>query len=230
MLHLQITIANIRYEQTLSALFPALMEQIGRREDDSLAVQLLQKVGSRSEKAVLNIIGRLDEPIKNQLLLYALQSSRQKLAQRLRDHLHQADAGLDFEDVSVGLDGGGQLFCCFHQVSVDYQKVAALLPDAMPKGLGFAAAATGFLMNLGVGDSAVYAIFKNESARRAVAAALEQMLVRNGIAADVAGCEVLRDAPVMPTEDAALSPAVLNALADAIAGYVIELIDHYESE
>jgi len=235
MLHLKLSIANIQYEQTLSALFPVLMDQLKRADSSSLPVQLLQKVGGRSEKAVISIMNRLDLQMKNQLLLHLFSSNKPQLMNGLKDFLQSSGYGIDFSDVSLSLSAEGQFFCCFHQVSVDYQALSTLIPEITQsrKGLGFAAAATGFLLNLGVGDSALIALFKNDAARRTVAQALEQMLSRNGIVMEVADCEVLKAGANLPAQTAeenpVLPPAVLDALVDAIAGYVIDLIDHYES-
>lgn len=235
MLHLKVTLTGVQYEQTLSALFPALMEKLNRQQEPTLPVLLLQKLGARSEKAALAILARLDAQSKNGLLLCVFQSLRPQLETKLKALLAKGGYGIDFSDLSVTQGEPGQFLCCFHQVSVDYQTLSERLPELahQRRGMGLAAAATGLLGSLGMGDSAVAALLKTDAARRAVANVLEQALRKNGVMVDVTGCEVFKTdtgLAAMPVpETLTLPPGVMESLADAIAGYVGELIDQSDA-
>ena len=235
MLHLKVTLTGVQYEQTLSALFPALMEKLDRQQEPTLPVLLLQKLGARSEKAALAILSRLDAQSKNGLLLCVFQSLRPQLETKLKALLAKGGYGIDFSDLSVTCDEQGRFLCCFHQVCIDYQTLSERLPDIahQRRGMGLAAAATGLLGSLGVGDSAVTALLKTEAARRTVANVLEQALRKNGVMVNVTGCEVFKtetEIAATPVPEAlALPPEVMESLADAIAGYVNELIDQNET-
>ena len=235
MLHLKVTLDQIQYEQTLSALFPALTEKLSRDQQPTLPVLLVQKLGSRSEKAALSILARLDAQSKNDLLLHVFQSLRPQLEAKLKKLLSKGGYGIDFADLSVTQGEQGQFLCCFHQVSIDYQTLSERLPELahQRRGMGLAAAATGLLGSLGMGDSAVAALLKTEAARRTVANTLEQALRKNGVMVDVTDCEVFRtdtEIAAMPVpETLVLPPEVMESLADAIAGYVGELIDQSEA-
>ena len=255
--NMKLAFSDIDYAKTLSALFPRLLSALEQSTSDNFAVRLLQKIGHKSERAVLDILSRLPNEQKNDIVIAAFRMERARIIKELSDALHQNEYGrhISFEDAFLMPAPNGQIECWLENVSIDYQALArritpaasaleALPPlnDALPssfrrtalRAAGYAARATGALMNLGIGDAALSHFLKREDVADTLNKTLEAMLAKNGIFAKVRGCEFFKGEHAVPQEvislnqSASVPAELIDTLLDVLSSYLIELIDQTE--
>lgn len=236
MLNLKLTFSNIEYEKTFSALLPLLMEKINGMDGGSLPVRLLQKVGERSEKAVLGMMNRLSGERKNDVVMFVFRNYKERFLGMLKGFLQEKCGGsLSFEDAFIVAGENGQLCLYLKDVTIDYYEMAKLVERLYGAEDGRTAAAKGAgrLMNFLGADGLILHFLGKEKNMKFIIDMLERVLVACGIHVKVADCEVMRSSHPIPSDvieqdaNTRMPQALTEELTDAIAGYIVELIDGY---
>lgn len=91
MFDIRITIGTIGYEQTVTALFPTVLEKCQGIQNPNLLLRLFLELGEDALQVLLGVMERLPEKAKQELLCQCMNAYRTVLTEKLNEYL-QADA------------------------------------------------------------------------------------------------------------------------------------------
>ncbi|RGZ01773.1 hypothetical protein DXA13_00110 [Clostridium sp. AM58-1XD] len=122
MIHGEIKISEIDYEQSFSSLFPAVLNKCAKMETTNLLVRFQKKMGEDSITAVLGILELLPQRRKSELLCRLVMFYGQELAVLTNRFLEKDELGRNFKigDISMIQDEEERLLLCLQDVKVDY--------------------------------------------------------------------------------------------------------------
>ena len=89
MLAVMLKIIRIDYEETLKAIFPLVVEQIGQSGSSHWAVQLIRSLGENARTMALGLLGRLPEDRKDDLLVYCVNACEPVLTRKANEVLNR---------------------------------------------------------------------------------------------------------------------------------------------
>lgn len=93
MLAANITIKNINYEKTLEGIFPLLKEKLAEKESSHMTIRLFQKLEDAALPIALNIMNRLPNETKTELMLTILNTYSGQIRDKLNEKLEAHDIG-----------------------------------------------------------------------------------------------------------------------------------------
>ena len=83
MFDIRITIGTIGYEQTITALFPAVLEKCRGIQDPNLLLRLLLELGEDALPVLLGVMERLQGKAKQELLCQCMPDSTDRKIERI---------------------------------------------------------------------------------------------------------------------------------------------------
>ena len=96
MFDIRITIGTIGYEQTITALFPAVLEKCRGIQDPNLLLRLLLELGEDALPVLLGVMERLQGKAKQELLCQCMNAYQTVLTEKLNEYLRTDAWGKSF--------------------------------------------------------------------------------------------------------------------------------------
>ena len=103
MLHANIKIENIDYEQTISAVFPMLKDYIVKSESGNPVILLLTKLDDKALPVFLKLLRFLPDNTKDELMTVCLNTYSEKACEKLNEKLSENVMGQHIQIGSVSI-------------------------------------------------------------------------------------------------------------------------------
>ena len=126
MLAVMLRIIRIDYEETLKAIFPLVVEQIGQSGSSHWAVQLIRSLGENARTMALGLLGRLPEDRKDDLLVYCVNACEPVLTRKANEVLNRK-YGSCFKIGALWMEQDEALYLQIRHVQVAYSSLPELL-------------------------------------------------------------------------------------------------------
>ena len=123
MLDAEITIKNIDYETTLCNIFPLLSEKISSSDSKNLIVRLLRQLGDAAVPVLSNVLDRLPEDTKDELLISAVNAYAPDLKDKVNRELRKDKWGQFFEIGTICVVKRADITLEISQIRVDYHEL-----------------------------------------------------------------------------------------------------------
>ena len=125
MFDIRITIGTIGYEQTITALVPAVLEMCRGIQDPNLLLRLLLELGEDALPVLLGVMERLQGKAKQELLCQCMNAYQTVLTEKLNEYLRTDAWGKSFVIRNVYIEHTGKgLELAGKGVSVDLRALA----------------------------------------------------------------------------------------------------------
>ncbi|MEY8426616.1 hypothetical protein AALA00_02625 [Lachnospiraceae bacterium 46-15] len=108
MFDIRITIGTIGYEQTMTALFPAVLEKCQGIQNPNLLLRLFLELGEDALQVLLGVMERLPEGAKQELLCQCMNAYRTVLTEKLNEYLQTDVWGRNFVIRSMYIEFTGE--------------------------------------------------------------------------------------------------------------------------
>lgn len=123
MLDANIKIGSIDYENTLCNIFPLLSEKIASRDSKNLIIRLLQQLGDTAVPVLKDLMLRLPEDTKNELLISAVNAYSSDLKNKVNKELKKDKWGRFFEIGTISVVQRDDIIFEIGHISVDYREL-----------------------------------------------------------------------------------------------------------
>lgn len=222
MLAANITIKNIDYEKTLEGIFPLLKEKLAEKESSHMTIRLFQKLEDAALPIALNIMNRLSDETKTELMVTILNTYSDQIRDKLNEKLEAHDIGkyLHMGEVSIA-PRDGVLYLWLGKVKADYGN---LLRALVPNRLVIFGALAGAFAGERLEEYALKFLWNDDNKQRVMDLA-KDVLEQHGIMMELEDIQLMKDTSesveVLEEEKhLQLTDEMEMQILDALAGYL----------
>lgn len=201
-----ITVGEIRYENTLNALFPRVLDRCRQLQNPNMLFKLFLELGEDAPPVMTGLIGYLPDSVKRELICQCVNGCHLTLTKALNEYLHSNEWGKSFlvQDISA-VQEENRIKLVAHGVEA---KEGKLMP---------------FLK--GVEQLAVM-VLKKESVKSMLRELIQEALNKNGLMMELQSLDAVsgREKTARREEESfRLSPELEDAVVKALAGFIRNL-------
>lgn len=221
MISVTIKIVNINYETTIRQIFPAIKEKLRSLESKNMVIRLFQKLDDAALPVLLEIMERLPQDTKDELLAICLNTYSSKVCEKLNEELTKHPYGkfLDVNRISI-MREQESLYLWIGQVQVDYK---GLVKEKITGSLG------GIVSLLAPDrlEKMALALLWTADSKKKILGLAQSSLDKYGLVMELADIQMLQDKEAyMDAVDAGanleLTIEMTEDMLDALAGYLKE--------
>ena len=123
MLNAYIKIGSIDYENTMCNIYPLLSEKIASRKSKNLIVRLLQQLGDTAVPVLNDLMLRLPEDTKNEILISSVNAYSSELKEKVNKEFKKDKWGQFFEIGTILMIRRKYIILEIGSVMVDYREL-----------------------------------------------------------------------------------------------------------
>lgn len=222
MLAATITIKQLDYEKTLQGIFPLLKEKLAGKESSHMTIRLFQKLDDAALPIALNVMRRLPNETKTELMVQILNTYSSQILNKLNEKLGKHAIG---QYIHVGtfsiFEKDGVLYLWFGQIKADYGNI---IRNFVPNRLGVLGGFAGALAGERLEERALKIIWNDETKQKSLKLARD-VLDQYGIVMELDDIQLTKDTSEVSNAFEAenhlqLTEEMEMQILDALAGYL----------
>lgn len=187
MISITAKIVNINYEETFQQIFPTMKEKLYSSNSTNMVIRLFRKLDDAALPLILNIMGRLPESTKYDILSVCLNMYSNKICEILNEKLTKHPYGkfLNVNNISI-MREQESLYLWIGQVRVDYKGLAE---EKIPGRLGgIASLLAGERL-----EKMALELLGSEKSKRKLIELVQSSLDKYGLVMNLAEIQMLQD-------------------------------------
>ena len=237
MLSATIKIRSIDYETTFQNLFPVLSEKLSTIESKKMVIRLFQQLESAALPILMNVMYRLNEDTKNELLLRTLNAYAPSLKEKINEELSKDTWGQFFKIGTISMIQREGMILELGQVEVDYQKfltknpVSNFMNEKLGKFAPISKAAVNMatMMNTTTIEKKALELLCQDHHKERLLSSIRKILFQHGIKVELDEIQMMQENEMVEdvveeNQSFILTEKMENDIISALAGYLREQV------